>query len=212
MIPFQVVWTCALQKRGKVPSHPKHLHHLRCHGIIVKKESKRKIRSVETLWINGFAIGIAALQDSSAKITPEKVPLSSPLSVCLPDFIFVPGISRAEPQYQKSHSGVIYRQGIAPYGGPGSGIKRALEDWPHIDFIDDREGCLFTAVVHREEEKSSEKILDLLRVEPGLAAREGAERLSITPRAVEKQIAKLRKEGRIRRIGPARGGHREVIE
>ena len=52
----------------------------------------------------------------------------------------------------------------------------------------------------------------MLRAEPGLAAREVAERLDITPRAVEKQIAKMRNEGRIRRIGPDRGGHWEVIE
>jgi ATP-dependent DNA helicase RecG len=43
-------------------------------------------------------------------------------------------------------------KGLLPYHGLGSGIKRALEEWPQIDFIDDREGCLFTATVHRLEE------------------------------------------------------------
>jgi len=43
-------------------------------------------------------------------------------------------------------------KGLLPYHGLGSGIKRALEQWPQIDFIDDREGCLFTATVHRPEE------------------------------------------------------------
>ena len=107
-------------------------------------------------------------------------------------------------------------KGLLPYRGLGSGIKRALEDWPEIDFADDRDGCLFTVTVHRKEEKSSEKssekILALLKAEPRLAAREVAERLEITQRAVEKQIAKLREEGRLRRIGPARGGHWEVLE
>jgi len=83
-----------------------------------------------------------------------------------------------------------------------------------MDFVDDRDGCLFTAIVHRKteksSEKSSEKILFLLKAEPKLSAREVADRLEITPRAVEKQIAKLRKEGRLRRIGPAKGGHWEV--
>jgi len=105
-------------------------------------------------------------------------------------------------------------------GGLGSGIKRAFEDWPEIDFADDRDGCLFNVIVHRKEEKgsakssekSSEKILALLKAEPRLAAREVAERLEITQRAVEKQIAKLREDGRLRRIGPARGGHWEVLE
>ncbi|NVO66451.1 winged helix-turn-helix domain-containing protein [Methanofollis tationis] len=75
---------------------------------------------------------------------------------------------------------------------------------------------LFTATVHRREgegsEKSSEKIIDLLKAEPGLPAREVAERLGISRRAVEKQIARMREEGRIRRISLARGGHPEVIE
>jgi ATP-dependent DNA helicase RecG len=93
---------------------------------------------------------------------------------------------------------------MLPYRGLGSGIKRALEDWPKIDFADDRDGCLFTVTVHRKEEKSSEKILTLLKAEPRLAAGEVAKRPEITQRAVEKQIAKLREDGRLRRIGPAR--------
>ena len=46
-------------------------------------------------------------------------------------------------------------KGPFPYRGPGSGIKRALEDWPEIDLTGDRDGCLFTATVHRREEGSS---------------------------------------------------------
>ena len=46
-------------------------------------------------------------------------------------------------------------KGILPYRGLGSGIKRALEEWPEIDFTDDREGCLFTATVHRKVGESS---------------------------------------------------------
>jgi ATP-dependent DNA helicase RecG len=101
-------------------------------------------------------------------------------------------------------------KGLLPYRGLGSGITRALEAWPEMDFVDDRDSCLFTATVHRKTEKSSEKILFLLKAEPKLSAREVANRLEITPRAVEKQIAKLRQEGRLRRIGPAKGGHWEV--
>ena len=38
---------------------------------------------------------------------------------------------------------------ILPYHGLASGIKRALEKWPHIGFKDDRDGCLFTVTVWR---------------------------------------------------------------
>ena len=38
-----------------------------------------------------------------------------------------------------------------------------------------------------------------------------AETLGVTDRAIKKQIKKLKAEGRIRRIGPDRGGHWEVV-
>jgi len=118
-------------------------------------------------------------------------------------------------------------KGLLPYRGLGSGIKRALDNWPDIDFTDDWEGSLFTATVYRKEmdelaesgisidkssEKSSEKILSLLKSDPKLAAGDIAKMIGITQRAVEKQIAKLREEGRIRRIGPDKGGRWEVAQ
>lgn len=42
-------------------------------------------------------------------------------------------------------------KGILPYRGLGTGVRRALQDWPRIQFIDDREGCLFSAIVPRIE-------------------------------------------------------------
>jgi len=38
---------------------------------------------------------------------------------------------------------------ILPYRGYGSGIVRALSNYPFIDFIDDRDGNLFTCVIKR---------------------------------------------------------------
>lgn len=38
-----------------------------------------------------------------------------------------------------------------------------------------------------------------------------AERIGITPKAVEKQIAALKAEGRLKRIGPDKGGHWQVV-
>jgi ATP-dependent DNA helicase RecG len=47
-------------------------------------------------------------------------------------------------------------KGLLPYHGLGSGIKRALDEWPDIDFADDHEGCLFTVKVHRKSIVSSD--------------------------------------------------------
>lgn len=41
-------------------------------------------------------------------------------------------------------------KGVLPYRGLGSGVPRALEAWPDIDFRDDRDGGLFVATVRRK--------------------------------------------------------------
>lgn len=60
--------------------------------------------------------------------------------------------------------------------------------------------------------KSSVKIIEMLRADPDVSAREIAMQIELTVRAVEKQLAALKANGEIRRVGPARGGHWEVIK
>jgi ATP-dependent DNA helicase RecG len=120
-------------------------------------------------------------------------------------------------------------KGLLPYHGLGSGIKRALEEWPEIDFTDDREGCLFTATVHRKpvdkmelvegtpkvsgktSGKTSGKIIELMRQNPSITIPELAEIIGVTERSVERNIQKLQDDKAIRRVGPAKGGHWEVM-
>ncbi len=117
-------------------------------------------------------------------------------------------------------------KGLLPYHGLGSGTTRALRCWPHIDFVDDHENCLFTAVIHRvpmssqkmsvkmsEEmsEEMSEIILTILQSDPQRTASQLATALGVTRRTIERAIAALRKEGRMRRIGPTKGGRWEVL-
>ena len=125
-------------------------------------------------------------------------------------------------------------KGLLPFHGLGSGIKRTLDDWQDIDFIDDREGCLFTATVHRKEVKGSfkivgppqdaersspksspkteDQIMELLRQDASITTEALGKALGITKRAILKQIDKLKEQGRLRRIGPAKGGHWEIVE
>jgi Fic family protein len=60
--------------------------------------------------------------------------------------------------------------------------------------------------------KSREKILNLLLQDNTLTAIALAERIGITPKAVEKQIAALKADGLLKRIGPDKGGHWQVVE
>jgi len=112
-------------------------------------------------------------------------------------------------------------KGMLPYRGLGSGIKRALEAWPEIDFVDDRDGCLFTATVHRKTidssgkklEKVGEKlsqnqqsIIEEIIHNPYVSARELSEIVGISSRKIEENIKKLKDRGVVKRIGPAKGG------
>lgn len=72
-----------------------------------------------------------------------------------------------------------------------------------------------SSVVKTEEtvgtEKSSVEILRMLSAEPKITAKQISERLGITTRAVEKQLAKLRTQGRIMHEGPNKGGSWKVL-
>ena len=58
-----------------------------------------------------------------------------------------------------------------------------------------------------ESAKSREKIISLLSENGRLSAAALAEKIGITAKAVEKHLARLKSDGIIQRIGPAKGGH-----
>ena len=60
--------------------------------------------------------------------------------------------------------------------------------------------------------KSSQKILELISVSPSITISEIADRLGMTTRGVDKNIKRLKEQGIIRRVGPDKGGHWEVVE
>ncbi|MBP9993366.1 MAG: winged helix-turn-helix domain-containing protein [bacterium] len=60
--------------------------------------------------------------------------------------------------------------------------------------------------------KSSQKILELISASPNITISEIADRLGMTTRGVDKNIKRLKEQGVIRRVGPDKGGHWEVIE
>jgi len=113
-------------------------------------------------------------------------------------------------------------KGILPYRGLGSGIKRALKEWEDIEFIDDREGCLFTVSLKRKvlkvsekasekaSEKTSEKILQLIEVKSSITIAELSVKIGVSTRSIERNIDRLQRENRLKRVGPDKGGHWEV--
>lgn len=73
-------------------------------------------------------------------------------------------------------------------------------------FKSTEEGGEKTDSGREKKSKSREKILTLLRVHPEYSARKLAEEIGVTEKAIEKQLSKLKAEGRIRREGPDKGG------
>lgn len=58
--------------------------------------------------------------------------------------------------------------------------------------------------------KTREKILACITADPLITAEELAGQLGITVKGVEWQLSKLKKAGRLQRVGPAKGGHWQV--
>ena len=64
----------------------------------------------------------------------------------------------------------------------------------------------------KTREKTREKILALIRIKPESTTEDIANRLGITVKGIDWQIANLKKKGLLRRVGPDKGGHWEVLK
>ncbi len=59
--------------------------------------------------------------------------------------------------------------------------------------------------------KTEDQILKKLKKDNRLSAKTLADELGLSSRAIEKQLAKLKAEGRLVRTGPAKGGRWQVV-
>ena len=116
---------------------------------------------------------------------------------------------------------------IEKYGSGMIRIRRELEAYPEIEFELFEMGNNFNVVFKKRKKieektrvktrektrvKTREKIIDMVKKDPKITASEIANILEITKKGVDWQIKQLKKENRLKRIGPAKGGHWEVIE
>jgi ATP-dependent DNA helicase RecG len=156
-------------------------------------------------------------------IFQDRIEIISPGS--LPNHLTIAKIRAGNSNLRNPILASFIAKGLLPYRGLGSGIKRALEVWPAIDFEDDRDGCIFKAVIRREDVlrlpqgtpvetpvKTPEKILEVLRENPGLTLAEVASHTGKSLRAVERATAKMVKEGLLQFVGPKKGGHWQILE
>lgn len=113
---------------------------------------------------------------------------------------------------------VIRDQQDAYYAALAAADRQA-EATPFVEFmLRALQQALADAIAAEGSEESSEEsseempLLRLLKAHPGLTAKQAAEQLGLSPRAVEKQLAALKAAGRLRRVGPNKGGHWQVVE
>jgi ATP-dependent DNA helicase RecG len=101
----------------------------------------------------------------------------------------------------------------------GRGISLILSREPDADFKE--VGNHFITVFKRKEvkeiprktrEKTREKIIRLIQERPKITMKEMAEQTGLSIKGVEWNIRKLKEEGILRRVGPAKGGYWEIIE
>ena len=89
-----------------------------------------------------------------------------------------------------------------------------LQTWWHLEFPFSTT-YLAQASNGRDAKKSSvkteDKIIAIAHKSPSVSIPQIAEILGIRTRAVEKQIRPLKQAKRLRRIGPAKGGHWQVV-
>ncbi len=77
--------------------------------------------------------------------------------------------------------------------------------------IENYANCKETLPLTGYRPRTALSILARLRENSSHTTKTLAQEIGITPKGIEKQLAKLRKRGEIRRIGPAHGGHWEVL-
>ena len=123
---------------------------------------------------------------------------------------------------------ILQRANLVENMGTGiNKIRRLLKESgcsePEFEF-----GSFFTIIFKRDisgkfvasgeesseesSEETADKIMGLMSENSHITISELAKRLEITTRAIEKQIAGLKKKGQLKRIGPTKGGYWEVVD
>nr|WP_301287510.1 ATP-binding protein [Methanocalculus alkaliphilus] len=69
----------------------------------------------------------------------------------LPNNLTVPKIRSGNSVMRNPILVSFVAKGLLPYRGPGSGFRRALQEWPDIDLLDDGERGLFIVTIHRKK-------------------------------------------------------------
>lgn len=154
----------------------------------------------------------------------------------LPDHLTIEKIRAGNSIQRNPILASFAAKGLLPYRGLGTGVRRALQDWPQIQFTDDRDGCLFTSIVTRikvhdlknkdalkvqvEFENApinaplsdlQEQILDIIREDSKVSYEFLMMKLGKDRTTIMRNIQKLKEMGMVRRSGSKKTGSWEIL-
>jgi len=113
---------------------------------------------------------------------------------------------------------------IEKYGSGMIRIRKELKEYTEIDLEMYEMGNFFNVVfrkrkvttrktVEKTTQNTTQKIIEIIREDPFISRRQLASRIgSISEDGIKYHIEKMKKKGILKRIGPAKGGHWEVVE
>jgi ATP-dependent DNA helicase RecG len=146
----------------------------------------------------------------------DRIEIISPGS--LPDHLTVEKIQAGNSIQRNPILTSFIAKGLLPYRGLGIGVRRALEEWPRIKFIDDRDRCLFTSIVERINaplkihlSDLQAQILEIFKQAPKISYEELMVKLGKDISTIRRNIRKLKSLRLLRRIGPDKSGAWDII-
>lgn len=125
------------------------------------------------------------------------------------------GLPKIRHAWESQGYFVTLTESFEPYDQSVLEVTKALERTSSAGAVGSSEKTS-EKTSEKSSEKSSEKtdvrILERLGNAPAMTISELAEALELSTRAIEKQLRILQESGRLRRVGPAKGGHWEVLK
>ncbi|MBC8017662.1 MAG: winged helix-turn-helix transcriptional regulator [Verrucomicrobia bacterium] len=102
-------------------------------------------------------------------------------------------------------------QGFKDYGLPEPKFQEISDGFMVTVYAASAGQVVQDETTQKTTQKSSVKILEAIQQNNSVTAVELSQQLGLTLRAVEKQLAKLKQQGILKRIGPDKGGQWEIV-
>jgi len=156
----------------------------------------------------------------------DRIEIISPGS--LPDHLTVEKIRTGNSIQRNPTLTSFISKGMLPYRGLGTGVMRALESWSQIDFIDNKDACLFTSRVKRDRVQVAPvtidatsnsslsdlqiEILNLIQKDPYISYDVLVKNTGKVRTTIRTNVQQLKSLGILRRFGSTKKGYWHIVQ